>query len=190
MYRIFYSICICFVSLALLGLNTGCGIYGAAVDKRPFDTIAKDTSIKAKILKKLVDDDTVKALDFSVSSYNGHVYLVGEYEKIHQMNQAITHAKSVDGVKDVTTYLVPKKGNTTCGASDNVAVTMKVKAALVKDKEIWSTNIDVKTIQCKTVVLWGLVGKKMEITKAIAHAKTIDGVKEVKSFIKATQRDL
>lgn len=178
-------------ALLLLGLNSGCGtIYGAAVDERPLDTIVSDTSIKTKIVAKFVEDEAIKALDFRVSSYNGHVYLIGEYEKTSQMNQAITLAKSVEGVKDMTTYLVPKKKTDTCGVTDNAAITLKVKTALVKDKEIWSTNIDVATIQCTTVVLWGLVGKKEEIARAKDHANEIDGVKEVLSFIKATQRDL
>ena len=47
-------------------------------------------------------------------------------------------------------------------------------------------DIDIKTIQCKTVVLWGLVGAKKEIDKAIDHAN-VTGVTEVKSLLRATQ---
>ena len=60
------------------------------------------------------------------------------------------------------------------------------KAKLVGDKEIWSTNIDIKSIQCK-VVLYGLVGTKKEINKAIAQAKSVEGVRGVKSFLKSTK---
>ncbi len=85
------------------------------------------------------------------------------------------------------TYFVAKKESESCGLTDNTAITLKVKTALVKDKEIWSTNIDIKTIQCKIVVLWGLVGTKTEINKAISHAKSVKGVMQVKSLLKATQ---
>ena len=71
-------------------------------------------------------------------------------------------------------------------ASENLEIVGKVKAKLVGDKEIWSTNIDIKSIQCK-VVLYGLVGTKKEINKAIAHAKSVEGVRGVKSFLKSTK---
>jgi hyperosmotically inducible protein len=43
--------------------------------------------------------------------------------------------------------------------------------------------MDVKTMQC-TVVLWGLVGSKAEVDKAVGHAKSVEGVKQVKSFLR------
>ena len=173
--------------LMCLFFMSGCGIYDAVVDERPITTIASDTGIKGKILKKLVESKEISALDMTASCYNGHAYLVGEYEKPEQKSKAIAIAKSVEGVKDVTTYFVEKKDSESCGMTDNAATTLKVKTALVADKEIWSTNIDIKTIQCKTVVLWGLVGRKSEISKAIGHAKKVEGVSKVKSLLKATQ---
>jgi osmotically-inducible protein OsmY len=68
------------------------------------------------------------------------------------------------------------------GTDENLEIVGKVKARLVGDKEIWSTNIDIKSIQCR-VVLYGLVGSKKEINKAIAHAKSVEGVRGVKSFL-------
>jgi hyperosmotically inducible protein len=169
----------------LLALN-GCGtIYSTAVDERNVSTIANDTTIKGSIVKKFYDDDKIKSLDISTGCYQGHVYLVGEYGTTDQKNRAIKIAKSVEGVKDVTTYLLPKKKDDSCGTTDNLEIVGKVKAKLVGDKEIWSTNIDVKSIQCQ-VVLYGLVGTKKEISKAIAHAKSVEGVRGVKSFLKST----
>ena len=172
--------------IILLTLN-GCGtIYSAAVDERNVSTIANDTKIKGEIVKKFYDDDKIKSLDISTGCYLGHVYLVGEYDKIGQRYRAIKLAKSVEGVKSVTTYLLPKKKDDSCGTSENLEIVGKVKAKLVGDKEIWSTNIDIKSIQCK-VVLYGLVGTKKEINKAIAHAKSVEGVRGVKSFLKSTK---
>jgi hyperosmotically inducible protein len=172
--------------ILLLVLN-GCGtIYSAAVDERNVKTIYNDTSIKASIVKKFFDDDKIKSLDISTGCYRGHVYLVGEYDTIDQKNRAIKLAKSVEGVKSVTTYLLPKKKDDSCGTSENLKIATKVKAKLVGDEEIWSTNIDVKSIQCH-VVLYGLVETKQEIEKAIAHAKSVEGVRGVKSFLKSAK---
>jgi hyperosmotically inducible protein len=68
----------------------------------------------------------------------------------------------------------------------NLELTAKVKAKLIEDDDIWSTNVDVKTIQCITV-LWGLVGSETEISKAIAHAESVKGVEMVKSFLQSAK---
>ena len=165
----------------------GCGtIYSTAMDERKMSTITSDTSIKSKIVKKFYDDDKIKSLDISTGCYRGHVYLVGEYDTAGQKNRAIKIAKSVEGVKSVTTYLLPKKKGDLCGTGDNIKLMVNVKSKLVADKDIWSTNIDIKSVQCN-IVLYGLVGSKNEIGKAIAHAKSVQGVRSVKSFLKSTK---
>jgi len=171
----------------LLAVN-GCGtIYSAAVDERNVSTIANDTAIKAEIVKKFYDDEKIKSLDISTGCYRGHVYLVGEYDTADQKKRAIKIARSVEGVKHVTTYLLPKKKDDSCGIDENLEIVGKVKAKLVGDKDIWSTNIDIHSIQCQ-VVLYGLVGSKQEINKAIEHAKSVEGVRGVKSFLKSTKK--
>lgn len=165
----------------LLGCTT---IYTAAVDERNVKTIYKDTEIKAIIVKRFYDDDIIKTMDISVACYNGQVILVGEYEKPLEQSRAIKIARGVEGVQGVTHYLLPKKKDPACKTAKNIELTATVKTRLIKDKEIWSTNIDVKTIQC-TVVLYGLVGSKAEIDRAIAHAKSVEGVRRVKSFLKS-----
>lgn len=176
-----------FAGLSFLFMLNSCGtIYGAAVDERNVSTIASDHQIKGSILNKFSDDPDVGVLDFSVSSYRGHVYLIGEYETAKQKNRAIAIARATEGVKGLTTHLIPEDPNSPCGTARNLELTASVKAKLVGDTDIWSTNVDVKTMQCKTV-LWGLVGSQKEIDKAIAHAKSVEGVKSVRSYLKSAK---
>ncbi|MBW2604580.1 MAG: BON domain-containing protein [Deltaproteobacteria bacterium] len=177
-------------------LSSGCGtiyttavdqIYAAAVDRRDVNTILYDTTIKLTIVNKFYDDDCINSLnslDLSVGCYRGHVYLVGEYDKPVQKTRAIKIAKSIEKVKSITTYLLPKKKSDLCGTDENLVIVGKVKAKLIGDKGIWSTNIDVKSVQCN-VVLYGLVASKNKIKKAIEHAKSVEGVLSVKSFLKS-----
>ncbi len=179
------------ITLLTLGFvilaNSGCGtIYSAVMDERNVKTIASDTSIEVKILKNLTDEKTSDLVAVSVTSYNGDVFLVGEYESNTQKNRFISSAKKVKGVKSVKSYLIPAKKNHPCDTKKNLGITVKVKAKLVGDKSIWSTNVHVSTIQCQ-VVLWGTVGTSAEITKSIQHAKSVEGVKSVKSFLKSTK---
>jgi len=174
-----------FLFSAMVGCTT---IYKAAVDERDVKTIANDKKIEATIVKRLLEDDNVKVLDISAYCYDGRVYLLGEYETAQQKNLATQIAKNVEGVKSVTTHLLPKKANHPCGTRENVEITARVKAVLIKDKEIWSTNVDVKTIQCN-VVLLGIVGSEQEVRRAIAHAKKVEGVQSVKSYLKPVHRN-
>ena len=170
--------------LALLVMSCGCTtLYNAAVDERNVRTIAGDTKIKAIILDAFIQDDIVKTFDIDIACYYGHVYLIGEYDAEKQKNRAVEIAGDIEGVKDVTTHLLKKKKGDPCGMTDNLAIKAKVKAKLIKDGDIWSTNVEVAVVQCN-VVFVGVVGSSKEIEKIIAHAKSVGGVRSVKSFLK------
>jgi hyperosmotically inducible protein len=171
------------ILVLLLAAPYGCiTAYKTVVDVRDLSVIASDTRIKLAILDEFVADEKVKTLEIFAACYEGRVYLVGEYGREEHKMRAIEIAKGVEGVKGVSTYLLEKKKDHPCTTKVNLNLTAKVKGRLVKDKDIWSTNIDVKTVQCN-VVLVGLVGSKNEVRKAVAHAKAVEGVKSVKVFL-------
>lgn len=171
----------------LLANLSGCTtVYKAAVDERNIGTIASDTKIKASIVDAYVDDKTVKALSIFTAVYEGDVYLIGQYETSEQKKRALSIANETENVKSVTTYLLQKKEDPACGTKQNLGISARVKGKLIKDKEIRSTNIDVKSVQCN-VVLVGLVRSKVEIEKSKAHANSVEGVRSVKSFIKVSR---
>jgi hyperosmotically inducible protein len=169
--------------LALGLLANGCTAYNVAVEERSVGDYANDEKITFLIEKDFLADDLVKYMDFDASSYEGLVYIVGEYESRAQVDRAVQIAKAVEGVRSVTTYLLPKKANDTCGTTDNLELYAKVKNLLVQDKDIWSTNVEIKTVQCN-VVLLGIVGSSAERDKIINHAKSVGGVRSVKSFLR------
>ena len=171
--------------LVIVGCSPYGTIYGVAVEERTTGTIAADAKITAAIQKGFLEDSDVKALDISAYCYNGNVYLVGEYDRAPQKERAIAIAKGIEGVRSVHTYVLQKKKRDKCGTSDNLAIRGKVDAKLVADKDILSTNIDIKVVQCN-VVLLGIVKTGKEITKATAHAKSVTGVRSVTSYLKST----
>lgn len=180
-------ICVQGVSLLfLVFLAFGCGtIYKAAMDERSVSAQAKDREISLIIMDKITNDERLDFFDISVYSFEGHVYIVGEYADPTDEKQAVQVARNTEGVKDVTAYMLQKKTDDPCGTKVNLTLTAKVKGELIKDKAISSTNIEVKAIQCR-VVLLGIVGTKEQIQKAIAHAEGAEGVKGVVSFLKPT----
>ncbi len=174
--------------LALLTL-CGCSMvarstYGVAVDERKVGTILSDEEIKLTIQERLLDDDAIKFLDISTFCYDGHVYLVGEYGTEKEKEKALEIANHVPDIKSVTYYLLSKRKDDTCGWTDNIEIGGKIRAELVGDPDISSTKVDVKAIQCH-VVLLGIVGSRQEVAKAVAHAKSVTGVRGVTSYLKA-----
>ena len=179
------TILYCFLVLSVF--FSGCGtIYKAAMDERSIGTQAKDEQITMEIRKVFLNDDNIETLDISTYVYRGNVYLVGEYETPTQKNLAIKLARGVEGVKTVTDHFLPKKKDDSCGTQENIELIAKIKGKLIGDKNIWSTNIEVKAVQCN-VVLLGLVGYPSEITDAIAHAKSVKGVRKVTSYLKVVK---
>ena len=176
------------LGLVLMGfLISGCGtIYKVARDERSLGTQYRDEAITTAIRQKFMDDEFVEYFDISTYCYKGKVYLVGEYEKIDQKIRAITLAEQVEGVKSVTGHFLPKKKRDHCGSTDNLGLMATVKSKLIGDKDIESTNIEVKVVQCH-VILLGLVDESREIKEAIAHAKSVGGVRSVTSYLKVVK---
>ncbi len=183
--KIYWMIAFLLILPGFLGCQTVyTSTYGVAVEERSVKTIASDQKIKLTIQQKFLEDNTIKILDISTFCYNGNVYLVGEYGARKQRERAMEIATGVPGAKSVTPYLLPKRKGDTCGTTDNITIAAKVNTKLIADKDIWSTNIDVKVVQC-TVVLLGIVGSEKEISKAVAHAKSVGGVRDVISYLKS-----
>jgi hyperosmotically inducible protein len=178
-------------SLLILGCSTiastaGTSIYKVTVDERKVSTIAEDTKITITVLTKFIDDDLVKAQDISIFCYDGHVFLVGEYDLNEQKKRSLKIARSVEGVKSVTAFLSPKSQNNSCSPLDNLVISTKLRMKLIIDRDILSTNVDVETVNC-TVVLLGIVGSKQDIKKVVTHAQNVTGIHGVKAFLKTAE---
>ena len=175
--------CLFLIHLSVSGCGTA---YKAVVDERNIRTQANDEKIEMAIRKKIADSDRVKFFDISTFCFYGDVYLVGEYDQPSQKSEAQKLAKGVDGVRSVTAYFLQKREGDHCGTADNLELVAKVKTRLIKDKDIWTTNVKIKSIQCN-IELLGLVGSQTEINKAVFHAKSVAGVRSVKSFLKVAK---
>lgn len=177
------TIFVLLLMLAGVQVLSGCAVYGVAVEERNVGDWANDNKITVQVEEKFLDDETVKFMDFDAHTYEGHVFIVGEYESRDQTTRAVEIAKSIEGVRQVTTYFLPKREHDYCGTTDNLSIYTDIKQKLVGDGDIWSTNVTIKTIQCN-VVLLGIVGSDSERAKIISHAKSAAGVRSVKSHLK------
>lgn len=158
--------------------------YGIAVEKRTTGAIVSDKKIVLKIEEKFAEDSPKKILDISPFCYNGQVFLIGEYDTPEEKDRAVEIAEHVEGVQSITTFLLLKNRKKSCGTADDLAIHVKVRAKLVADIHVRSTNIDIKVVQCR-VVLLGILGSPEEIDHAVADAGSVEGVEGVESFLEA-----
>lgn len=171
--------------LLFSALSQGC-VYDIAMEERDMGDYVSDQKISLIINERFLEDDDVKFRDFDASTFEGHVYIVGEYESREQVKRAVTIAKSVEGVKRVTTYMMPKKVEDDCSAADAIEIHAKVTQALVGDESIHSTNIDIEVVQCN-VILLGIVGSEAEKTAVESHAASVPGINGMRSYITVKQ---
>jgi hyperosmotically inducible protein len=180
--RNFFIVASCIIIIAM---TYGCTASPAVTGEEEFvRSFAGDKKIMSTILKKFLADDLVRNLNITPRCYNGHAYLVGEYETEKQKERAVEIAKGIEGVKVLETYLLPKKKDDPCKPEDNLRITSEVKALIAGDRKIWSKSLSIVTAQCN-VVLMGFVGKQTDIQKVIEHAKRVEGVRSVQSYLKS-----
>lgn len=172
------------IFLALTQALAGCGtIYKAAVDERDLGTYVDDSRIESSVRARFINDEVVLLRDVSVNSYLGIVYIVGEFDGDRQKMRAVKLAREVDGVRKVTVVPFEKREDPTCGTADDLTLYAKIKASLVQDTDLFSTQVDVKTVQCNAVVL-GLVGSRRDAERVLAHVNETEGVRSVQNLMR------
>lgn len=173
----------CTSTLTQIPVTVATTLYGGMVDERSLSSMLNDKTIKYSILSRLTAEKGSNLINVSVESYEGDVYLVGEYELEEDKLRSIEIAQNVEGVKSLTAYLLPIQQDHPCGTVKNLEITAAVKQWLFTDQTVWSSNVDVFTVQCN-VVLAGLVGSDEEIEKSIRYAKEVVDVRAVTSYLK------
>ena len=71
---------------------------------------------------------------------------------------------------------------------DDAAITAKVKAALVADKEVSAMSVNVETFRA-VVQLSGFADSQKEISRAVSVTRGVKGVKSVKNDLRIKPKD-
>lgn len=142
-----------------------------------------DAVVTASVKSALLSDADIKSFDFKVETRKGVVMLSGFVDNQVQLDRANLLAKGVAGVTSVQNNVTLKSGSTTVGNKvDDTIVTGKVKAALIADEAIKSTDIAVVTRKGE-VQLSGFVNSQTQIDRALMIAKAVEGVTDRKSVV-------
>jgi len=148
-------------------------IYDAARDERSVGTITTDKKISTSIKSALVNRDGKLGLAVKVYCYVGKVTLLGQLADEKFKAFALATAKKSKGVKTVASYWeAPGPSDTTAA---DVEIAAKLRAALVADKDISATQVEVEVFGGK-VYLIGMVRSQKDADKSAAHARAVKGV--------------
>ncbi|HRQ06084.1 BON domain-containing protein [Nitrosomonas halophila] len=138
-----------------------------------------DSVITTKVKAALLSDAGLESFDIKVETHKGEVQLSGFVESQDQIDRAIVVAQEVKDVKNVVNKINLKSSDTKVGVKiDDSVITAKVKAALIKDSIIKSTDINVVTRNGE-VQLSGFVESQTQVDRAIEIAQEVEGVKNV-----------
>jgi hyperosmotically inducible protein len=176
---------------------------------RDTSTIVNDAWITTQIYARFFMDPDIKGRNLSVETMSGVVTLTGTVQSTAERNQAVAKAKTTEGVKQVVDKLSlaaaekslpsdadekrsrPASENAeqvkahAKSAADRVGkqisdtwITTKVQAMYFLDRDVKGMNIDVAT-KAGVVTLTGTVATEATRQKAVADARSIEGVRQV-----------
>jgi len=173
-------LCLILAALAMISVAwTPWGaIYESARDERSVGDQAADKKISLSIKGDLADRDSKLALKVHVYCFLRRVYLVGAIDDTSFRNFAVATAKKTEDVKQVNKYFV-KESDTT---SDDLKLAAKVRAALIGESELSSTQVETEVFNGEVVML-GMVRTKADARLAVKIAKGVEGVRKVTSFL-------
>jgi hyperosmotically inducible protein len=153
-------------------------VYGSIRDERSVADQAADKKISLSIKGALADRDAKMALKIHVYCFLRHVYLVGAIDDRTFRDFAVTTARKTDGVTEVYTHLVDETDTLT----DDLEIAARVRAALIAEKELSSTQIETETMNGE-VVMVGMVRSKDDARLAVRIANGVEGVRKVTSYL-------
>jgi hyperosmotically inducible protein len=193
-----------------VGFMAGCNENNSRAEQKenPNQVGAKearsDTVITAELKAKITDSELLDHTDISVETNNAVVTLTGTVATEAQKSQAEELAKNTEGVASVDNKLTlnPDQGKGMVGSAEektkegyaetkdalsNARITSEVKLKFAADDTVKALNIDVDTNN-GVVTLSGTVNSKKELNQAVQLAKSVDGVKHVKSNLTISQQ--
>jgi hyperosmotically inducible periplasmic protein len=176
---------------------------------RDAKTMVNDAWITTQVYAKFFADPDIKGRNINVDTTGGVVSLTGEVHSAAEHSQAVAKAKATDGVKQVIDKLAVTPGDrpATADIRDKVAATLprdkeqvkaqaktaaqrvgkeisdtwittQVQAMYFLDRQVKGMQINVTT-NGGVVTLSGSVDSEAVRQKALADAKSIEGVKQV-----------
>jgi osmotically-inducible protein OsmY len=148
-----------------------------ALDRRTAGVFIGDQEIELRAMARLNEAFPKKTDNISATSYNRQVLLTGQVPDEDTRRRATEVVKGIPDVRTVFNELTISGVPSLTSETNDVSITSKVKARLLRDENVPGTKVKVVT-EAAVVYLMGLV-TQAEAKTAIEIARTTAGVTKV-----------
>ena len=181
-----------FAILALPGcagtvIGAGATAGTAAMEERGISGVADDTAIRLRLNAIYSSDDERLWRKIGIKVYRGRVLLTGTLDTTDMQTRAVRLAWQAEGVTEVINEIEVTTSGGLVGYGKDTWISAQLKSRLLFDKKILSIYYSFNTVRGK-IFLIGLAQNREELDRVINHARSIDYVQKVVSYVKIKRR--
>ena len=180
-----------YIVMAVLG---GCSKEGAAVGagatvitasqkEKGFGHEVSDTQISLEINYLWLEESTELFREIGLEVEEGRVLLTGTVDQPEDRITAVRLAWQAEGVQEVINEIEIDETDSFSDFARDGWITAQLKTKILFDLEINAINYSMDTVN-QTVYLMGVAADRSELERVIGHAKNIDYVRRVVSYVR------
>ncbi len=181
MKKFFFTLFIIFFLNSCVG-SSSVGIFGSGVsiayDPRTVGMQIDDSIMQKNLSARLALTEKKYLVYLNTKVLDGNIFLSGKVDEPEEKLKIIKLAWETKGVRSVKSAVTIKGETNFKNSAKDTLITTQLKAAMIFNKDIKSTNYNIDTINGKTYI-FGISMSEKEKRSIIKEAKEIYGVKEV-----------
>ena len=176
------------ISLLFLLILNGCvgtssqGLFGTgvsiAIDPRSLGTQIDDNIMQKNLKARLLLEDKKYLLSINSKVLDGRIFITGKVDNPEEKLKITKMAWETKAVRSVRNNLIIKKEFNFKQSAVDLLITSQLRAALVLNKNIKSTNYNIDTYKNK-IYIYGIAQTKEEQEEVVKEGKSIPDVKRV-----------
>ena len=174
-----------FITFGCVGTSSQ-GIFGTgvsvALDPRSIGTQIDDNIMQKSLAGRLVVEDKNYLLSINTKVLDGRIFITGKVDDPEEKLKITKMAWETKGVRSVKNDIIIKEEFNFQQSAKDLLITSQLRAALIINKAIKSTNYNIDTYK-KKIYIYGIAQTKEEQKEVIKEAKEILDVEAVVASI-------
>lgn len=166
-----------------VAVSAGATAATAAQKEKGLKQAFSDSGIQLEINAALLQEHETLFRLVSVTVEEGRVLLTGEVDRLEQRLTAVRLAWGPAGVREVINEIEVGDKSSVENFTRDIWISTELKSTLLLDKAVRSIDYTVETLNA-TVYLMGIARDQAELDRVIGHAKNIDYVRRVVSYVR------
>lgn len=181
------------ISLCLLGFASACTPVGVvmgagavagstALQERGFEQALLDKGTELSIQNKVIDSDFETFQRVDVAAVEGRVLLTGIVPTAEDRIKVVKLTWQTDGVIEVINEVLIGEDAGVINTGYDIKIEKALELALTLDKDVHAVNY-IPDAMGGTLYLMGIAQNQAELDRVIAHAREVERVRRVVSYV-------